>query len=222
VRLGGFVLGEILVIEMLLIRHSLLIIIFLIPTSSFGQDQVSIRVHFLYGSKPVSKYKDTEPKWFGGKWGGHVGIEVDSGQILNFVPRGKFHIFSKHGDKHSAFVLSSTHSFYSIFTTDDPSIKKAIIQIPISKRQKQLLDSIARQYVDTTPYDYAFFGMRCGSAAYEILGQIKILPGYSVRKIARRIFYPKRLRKRLFKLAETNNWIVFREDGSSHRKWEKD
>src|SRR3954451_1597248 len=65
-----------------------------------SQDSSVIKVHFLYGSKPFRKYKDTEPKWFGGMLGGHVGIETDSGQILNFTPRGSFHWLAKKDSLH--------------------------------------------------------------------------------------------------------------------------
>ena len=64
--------------------------------------------------------------------------------------------------------------------------------------------------------------MRCGAAAIEILGQLNILPAYSKKKTYRKIFYPKKLRKRLFKKAKKNNWLITRMHGSKKRKWEKD
>ena len=64
-------------------------------TRTWSQDSVFIKVHFLYGSKPYARYKDTEPKWFGGMLGGHVGIETDSGRILDFGPKGRFHWLAK-------------------------------------------------------------------------------------------------------------------------------
>jgi len=77
-------------------------------------------------------------------------------------------------------------------------------------------------YLKQTPYDYALFGMRCGAATYEILGQLNILPAYSYRKTYKKIFYPKKLRKRLFKKANNNSWTIERRAGSGKRKWEKD
>jgi hypothetical protein len=47
-------------------------------------------VHFLYGSKPSREARDIEKKWFGGKLGGHVGIEITPDSILNFVTVDKF------------------------------------------------------------------------------------------------------------------------------------
>lgn len=64
--------------------------------------------------------------------------------------------------------------------------------------------------------------MRCGSSTYEILAQLGILKSYSHKKTVRKIFYPRKLRKRLFKKAKKNNWTVSREEGIDTRKWEKD
>ena len=38
----------------------------------------------------------------------------------------------------------------------------------------------------------------------------------------KKIFYPKKLRKRLFKKATENGWKIVRQDGSIKRKWEQD
>ncbi|WP_315824161.1 hypothetical protein [Paraflavitalea speifideaquila] len=72
-----------------------------------------------------------------------------------------------------------------------------------------------------TPYDYALVGMRCGSASYEILGQLGILPGYSRKKTVLKIFYPKNCGKDYSK-AVANGWTIQRQEGSHKRKWEKD
>jgi len=78
---------------------------------SFAQDSLHIKVHFLYGSKPQKKHKDTESKWFGGRKGGHVGIELDSTRILNFIPQGKFHLFASKVNLHSTYAEHSKRSF---------------------------------------------------------------------------------------------------------------
>ncbi len=197
-------------------------IFFFFIFSALSQDTTFIKVHFLYGSKPQKNFKKTEQKWFGGVLGGHVGIEGDSGRILNFIHSGTFHIFSKSKDRHSMYAEHSSKSFYEILGGKSDSVKKAIVYVPVTKRQKQLFDSLNLAYLKQTPYDYAFFGMRCGAATYEILGQLDILPCYSTKKTHRQIFYPKKLRKRLFKKAIENNWTIVKQDGSSKRKWERD
>jgi hypothetical protein len=189
--------------------------------------QDTLKVHFLYGSKPLKQYKHVEEKWFGGILGGHAGIERDNGKILNFLPIGQFnsgrlHLFAHKNNKRSAYLEHTYNPFYEILGGNSDSAKKAIVYIPITLEQKQKLDSIATIYLKEVPYDYAFFGMRCGAATYELLGQLNILPNYGYTKTWIKIFYPKKLRRQLFKKAVKNNWKIIRNEGSIRRKWEKD
>lgn len=185
------------------------------------QKQEYLVVHFLYGSKPYKKYKKDESKWFGGILGGHAGVEVDSNQILNFVPQGKFHIVAKK-QKNSAFVINDRASFYQILGGNYEENKKLMIVIPITPKQKERLLCVSEKYLAKTPYDYAFLGMRCGAATYDILAQIGILKHRPDFKTSMRIFYPKKVRKKLIKLAQKNNWTIIREEGTKKRKWETD
>lgn len=187
-----------------------------------AQDSTFIRVHFPYGSVPRKEFRDTEKTWFGGKLGGHVGIEVDSNRIIDFVPYGTFHKFARKKDFHGAFAEHGIRSFWSMFSGDPETPKRATFVIPVSRQQKIKLDSITLAYRENTPYDYAFLGMRCGAAAAGILGQIGVLPHYSIPRTWRRNFYPKKLRRRLFRLAEERHWQVIAKEGSERRKWEKD
>ena len=200
-----------------------ILIAFSFTTGSYAQDTTYLlKVHFLYGSKPAKKYRDTERKWFGGKLGGHVGIEINPDEILNFVPNGKFHVFGKKYNRHSAFAIHSVTGFYSIFGGHPDSVKKAIFYVPVTAQQKSRADSISVSYRQQTPYDYAFFGMRCGAAAYDILAQLEVVKEYKITKTSWKIFYPKKVRKRLLKKAKTNAWKVEITKGSTRRKWEKD
>jgi hypothetical protein len=197
-------------------------LLFLIYFNSLlSQDSIYLKIHFLYGSKPLKAYKN-EPKWFGGILGGHVGLESDSGKILNFLPVGKFHIFPKKKDKHGAYALYSSAQFYGYFGGNPDSVKKTTVFIPISKQQKMEFDSISKAYLESTPYDYALFGLRCGAASYKILGQLGILPKYTFGKTLRTITHPRKLRKRLLKKTTENGWKIVRKQGSDRRKWEKD
>lgn len=184
--------------------------------------ELYLQVHFLYGSKPAKKYKKIEKRWFGGILGGHVGLGLDSNRILNFTRKGKFHIFPNSKCKHSTFLLSTFDEFYSILGSDSKQMKKAIIYIPINHQQKETFEEIAQKYLQETPYDYAFFGMRCAAATYDVLAQMGIMKAYSRSKTSWKIFYPRKLRKRLFKMALQNNWTIIRYEGTSYRKWERD
>lgn len=195
---------------------------FLFSLGALAQDSSYVQVHFLYGSKPYKKYRDTERPWFGGIFGGHVGVQGEGGQIIDFSFRGRFHVFSSRRNKHSAFSSNTGDEFYSIFGGEPDSMKRVIIKIPISNAQKQKFDSLTAAYLHSTPYDYAFLGMRCSAAAYDILGHIGLLPYYKPSKTYKKIFYPKILRKKLLKKAMENGWEILRTNGTAKRKWERD
>jgi hypothetical protein len=194
----------------------------LMMQDTHANDTAYIRVHFLYGSKPLKPYKKTEPVWFGGILGGHVGIESDSDRILNFIPNGRFHLLPQN-TKHSRYTIDSFSHFYSRLGGQHPdSAKQAIVIIPVTIQQKQKFDSITAIYLKQTPYDYALTGMRCGAAAYEILSQLGIMPRLSLSEASLRILYPKKLRRQLLSKAQKNGWIVIMHNGTCHRKWETD
>jgi len=199
-----------------------LLFLFVFSNHILCQGNYYFKVHFLYGSKPKKEFQKSEPRWFGGIWGGHVGIEVDSNTVLDFVPEGKFHWIAKNKNPHCKFAVHAIKDFYEIFGGTSKAVKKATVVIPITKQQKQKLDSITLAYTAKPPYDYAFIGMRCGSAAYNILAQLGILKQYSYGKTYRRIFYPRRLRKRLLKKAKENNWAITKQNGTERREWEED
>jgi hypothetical protein len=178
-------------------------------------------VQFLYGSKPFKKYKATEKKWFGGILGGHVGIEGDSGKFYSFEIKGKNKIFNGRPNN-SIYKLETEEEFWSIMKTKEDSLKKATIIIPVTWQQKQKFDSINSAYLKQVPYCYAVFGMRCGASTYDILAQLGIFPQYSRFKTYIKIFYPRRLRKRLIAMAEKSNWTIIRKQGTPKRKWERD
>jgi len=203
-------------------RFIITILLCFISLLGYSQDTACLKVHFLYGSKPLKKYKHTEAKWFGGIMGGHVGIEGDSEKIVNFGPVGRFHLFARKDNRHSKYAIHSFDNFYAILGGKPDSMKKAIIYIPVTPQQKATFDSIATAYLTHTPYDYAFFGMRCSAAAYDILGQLGIVTNYRRSTIYKKIFYPKKLRRILLKKASENHWLIIRQAGSRSRKWERD
>lgn len=200
----------------------LLISLFFNNRFAVANDSVLIRVHFLHGSKPKRAFKETEHRWFGGILGGHAGIEYETNKILNFQPKSRFHLFSNRSIINSKFSIHDTISFYEILGGTYDSVKKTIISIKISLGQKQRLDSIVKAYTRRSPYDYAFFGMRCGAAAYDVLAQIDVVRKLSFKKTWRRIFYPRRLRRRLEALAKIHHYKVLKQEGSKRRVWERD
>ncbi|HMK04839.1 MAG TPA: hypothetical protein VK489_11630 [Ferruginibacter sp.] len=189
---------------------------------AFANDSCFIKVQFIYGSKPLKKHRDTEKRWFGGLPGGHVGIEADSNKVLDFHPYKNFHLIETNKKKHSRFLLRPAEEFWSGFGCPGETVKKATVIIPVTKAQKQRYDSIANSYLSNTPYDYAFIGMRCAAAAYDILSQLDIVEDMPKSTMYMKIFYPKKLRLRLYARAEEMGWEVVKQEGSPKRKWEQD
>jgi len=182
-----------------------------------------IKVHFLYGSKPKSEFKTTEPRWFGGIHGGHVGIEFEANKVFHFEKKGKLRLFPKpRCSGNSQFSVHSLDSFYAHFGTGSSKVKKTTFSIPIDKGQYQKLLATIQLYLEKPPYNYAFFGMRCASAMHDVLEQLEVFRKRPHALTSMRIMYPKRLRNRLFKKAYQMNWEYWTEAGSERRKWEKD
>jgi hypothetical protein len=197
--------------------HTILFI--LLSAASFAQsDSVRfIKVHFLYGSKPKKQFKATENKYFGGLHGGHVSIQV--GNIdYGFEPTDKVHILAHKRHHKADFVDNIVNGDMRYDTTS----KVTTFIIPVSIEQYNRLNSIHQNYCKAEPYDYAFFGMRCASTAQDILGQIGVVKKKKRFNNILTTFYPKKLRKRMFRLARKNNYTVIQRSGRISRKWEQD
>lgn len=182
-----------------------------------GDSMHYIQVHFLYGSKPLRQTKATESKHFGGLHGGHVTIQVDDTDYGFRHSIRHTHIFP-HKNRHSEFVtrIMNGKSRYG------PDRKTVTFTIPITTAQYTLLNKIHQGYCDSTPYDYAFFGMRCASATQEILGKIGMLKKRNRFINVVTTFYPKPLRRRMLRLARKNNYPMITTEGRPTRRWERD
>jgi hypothetical protein len=188
---------------------------------SFAQkdssSQKTITVHFLYGSKPAHGFKNTEKKMFGGIHGGHVSMEIDS-VVFSFTPKYGWHIFSRHHHIEGGYILESLESFRK----DSVGDKYTSIRIPLTDSQYAHLAAIEKKFLAESPYDYAFFGMRCASAAADVLSQLGILKQRSNFGDICKNFYPKRLRRKLLRYAKVHKLEVVKHPGRKSRKWEKD
>ena len=90
--------------------------------------------------------------------------------------------------------------------------------------QKQILDSLAQQYTGKSPYDYAFLGMRCASATYDVLQAAGIVPEIKHR-LWYNVFTTRQFRYLLYQQYVRNKdkgWKLYVCKGSVSRKWEKD
>jgi hypothetical protein len=179
--------------------------------------QQTITVHFLYGSKPAKGNKNAEAKWFGGKKGGHLTIETGD-SIIGFQPDGKCHVFGKNKNANGYFSNEQKQNW----VRDTATLKYTSIIIPLDEDNYLKVKSILNNYLKKSPYDYAFLGMRCAAATYDILEETGIVKRRS--RVGKWIpfFYPQLLRRRLLKIANANNYAVVKTKGRSSRSWEKE
>jgi len=209
-------------------KIKLIIACLLIATSVTAQATDSIKVLFIYGSRPSQGYEDKEPRWFGGMRGGHTAIQIGQDKVLSFrSTEYPCHVFRKRDKKKfaSAWEYRTVTQAWQTFPPHRyiiDSLQRAEVVIPITHEQRGKLDSIAVAYVNNTPYDYAVFGTRCASATYDVLQEIGVVPHHKHGNWLR-IFTVRALRKRLFKQANKNSgWVKRFYKGGSSRKWEKD
>ncbi len=190
----------------------------------------SIKVLFIYGSKPARRFKGVERRWFGGTRGGHVGIQFAPDKVLNFrSTKYPCHIIgsSRRSRFRSEFDIRSVRSSWEIFPPHNyniDSLQRAVVVIPITLQQRQLLDSIITNYTRKVPYDYGTLGMRCASAAYDVLGQLGIVAKHKHLKWLR-ILLPRKLRTMLYLKAvenKHNGWAARVYTGYAKRIWEGD
>ncbi|MFM6984198.1 MAG: hypothetical protein ACKOXF_08690 [Chitinophagaceae bacterium] len=189
----------------------ILLITFSILNEAEARD--TLKVLFVYGSRPASKGED---KWFGGLHGGHVSISYQKG-FVSFVPKVGIQIF-KRKKINSKFTLE--YGDYFVFDTIDS--RYLIISIPIDSLARIRLDSVINRYLIESPYPYAFFGMRCASAAADLMQKSSIISTKERKPLWRKYFYPRLLRRELIKMARQNAWPMYYRPGRSSRRWEKD
>lgn len=200
-----------------MIRRTILFLLIIISEPVSASDSLFIKVHFLYGSVPKKEFKDVERKRFGGIHGGHVMIEFGD-YHYGFNPSVKLHIFGKKKDFHSCFRAHKV----ATWAKDTAGNKYTSFIIPVTSEQMEFLQDIHQKYLNSPPYDYAFFGMRCASASYEILAQAGLMKPFGRHRTAIRFFYPKLLRKKLIKISEKRGYERVSHPGSERRRWEKD
>lgn len=198
-------------------RISALCLLFPIFLSVAAQESHMIRVFFRYGSIPVQGYEDSEYAEMGGMYGGHVSIGLDSLEI-GFDHTKGVHLFNHERVRHSIFYSEPIRQFES----EIKDKKYVTFFVPITDEQYDQLKGILQEYMKQTPYDYAFFGMRCASATYDVLSQIGLFPPLSRNKNIYSNFYPKLFRRKMFKLAKEKQYTIIRQRGRLTRIWDED
>ncbi len=193
------------------------LLFFFIRVFAQADSSLFIKVNFLYGSKPLRAHKSTERKSFGGLHGGHVTIQAGD---LDYG-------FRRTSENTHIFPRKKRASVFSVRPLNGKSRygegrKTVTFIIPVSKAQYDTLQQIHTAYCAATPFDYAFFGMRCTSTTREILGKIGVMKKRSRFFNIATAFYPKHLRKKIFRLAKEHNFEMIKTEGRPTRKWERD
>ncbi len=187
--------------------------LFLSAACFAGDTTYTIKINFLYGSRPGKGYHQQESKLFGGIKGGHVSVEA-GGRVLDFHP-GNNPLFPNNKKPSGRFSIHQ-----SVYWDGDDKWKTVVV--PVTESQYIALQKIFDSVAGKTPYDYAIFGMRCAAASYDVLSKIGLFREYSINKNVITHFYPKLLRKKILKWADKNNYTVISNEGRSSRKWESD
>jgi hypothetical protein len=194
-----------------------ILLCFVLSCNTFGQTEHVLKVLFRYGSRPARGYENVEREDFGGIHGGHVCIGIDS-IVVGFDSPVGFHVFPRKKNLKGVYIREDECDFMQ----DTIKKKYAIVEIPISWEQYVNLQKIISGYLNKTPYDYAFFGMRCASATYDILSQIGIFKQKSRAGNIISNFYPKLFRRKVLHLAKQNNYKTTKLKGRKTRVWEDD
>ena len=178
-----------------------------------GDSTYTIKINFLYGSRPAKGYHKQESKLFGGIKGGHVSVEA-GGRVLDFHP-GNNPLLPNNKKPSGGFTIHNSVRW-------DGDDKWKTVVVPVSEAQYIELQKVFDSVAARTPYDYAILGMRCAAASYDVLSKIGLFKEYSSKKNIVTHFYPKLLRKRILKWADKNNYVVISNEGRTTRKWETD
>ena len=195
-------------------RSLLFFIGLLIASSCQANDTAyTIKINFLYGSRPAKGHRQEESKLFGGIKGGHVNIEA-GGRVLDFSP-GNNPLLPHNKKPTGGFSIGN-----SVYWDGDDKWKTVVV--PVSYDQFVALQKIFDSVAARTPYDYAIFGMRCAAASYDVLSKIGLFKEYSIEKNIAAHFYPKLLRKKILKWADKHDYTVISNEGRPTRKWESD
>ena len=202
----------------------------------------SIRILCLYGSVPAKGYWDVEPfhgphnmiNWVAKLHGGHIGIEYAPDKVLSFSPvsygglaaSGHFLPHLKQRNFNSCFrTVTVTRMWNCLGNRYDnfDSLRRAVFVIPVTAAQRKSLDSLVKGYCAKTPYDYAFFGMRCASSSYDVLQTAGILPKQDMTWYS--VFTTQQFRYLLYLeylKHKDQGWELQTWKGSASRKWEMD
>lgn len=181
-----------------------------------------IEIYFIHGSlaKSVKKQNKTKNR-IGGILGGHLEVLID-GFVYGFEPKDKtkVHIFSR--KKKEDFNSVFTKKVLEEWRNETKNDHITTVRVPVSEKQKNFLFDSYEICIQECPYDYAFFGMRCGASFYEICAWAQIFPPLKNRtQYILNAFYPRLFRYAVLNWAKRNKFEIKTQKGSGDYLWEK-
>lgn len=186
---------------------------------TLAQSVTQIKIHYLHGSRPAKAYRHVEPRYFGGLYGGHYGIELTDGRVVHFRRSGRFHLVAQKRKRNGRFQLDTTQAFYGIYGGVPDSMQRTVFTVPVSVEHYERLLLAVESYCAASPYDYAFLGMRCSAATCQLLGIAGVVKPDQPRRLWWRVFRPMKLYKKLEKKAAQHAWRVEHQRGTRQRVW---
>ena len=176
-----------------------------------------LTINYQFGSIPAKGYEKSEPKRAGGLLGGHITCTIGQ-SVYGFTDEGAnyTHVFPNHNDPAGFWQKEDITVWGNKMFTE----QYMQFCIPVTESQLTMLQQILDGYAKKTPYDYAFFGMRCMSAMYDVLGDIAILPIVPNWYVWAKYFYPRKFRRDLTRMAYKNGWVLQFIKGRDTRQWE--
>jgi len=186
-----------------------------------GVDSFFITLHFIHASvyKKIASNLSKEAVRL---IGGHIEIQIDE-YVYGFETKYKNkipHIISYEERKNFNGVFLKKD--FLIWLEESKGELITSVKVPVTLKQKQKLIELYEKNLKETPYDYAFFGMRCASSAYQMLGTTGIVPAQeSNTRYIMSSFFPRLFRKMVLSWANYNGFEVSVKEGRIDRYWER-
>jgi len=180
-----------------------------------------VYVHILHGSVPRREYKKEESKMLGRKYGGHVVTQIGEYAYGYNFNSSRVHPFARKKKSCMAGLMEKQDAQRVIQSWYDGD-KVTTIAFPATPGQKNKMRLFAEDCHSEPRFDYAFFGMRCASTCYHLLGKGGLIKPSTRFRSIRKAFHPKQLRKKLVRHAKRKGYKIVVNPGSARRKWEGD
>lgn len=188
----------------------------------------SLTISIVHGYRVKKEFRKTyralpgsgHGKSVGGLRGGHVEVHMDT-VVYGFTdgPQAKIpHIFSHNKKRNNGLFQKKKLNEWKV---SNQTAKITFIKIPISPKQFVQLKVNYENNIHSCPYDFALFGMRCASSAYDMLARVGLLEFRKKSKTILGIFHPRAFRKNVLPWAREKGYPIKIQEGITEKMWDK-